>query len=172
MIFYIVTDGEWDSSIENIVISILTFSGFITSIFIAPFIVGFLTRKNEHTIQYSNYFIQVTWVILMSILVGGSLMALGSIAIGSIVTLFDLQTWMDRNHLFENWAIIALSIIAPFYALAHLPHRQDYDKPTFIENRFFYFILRNIATPFICIYFLILYAYSAKVLLNFSDWPK
>jgi hypothetical protein len=29
-----------------------------------------------------------------------------------------------------------------------------------------------VATPFIYIYFLILYAYTAKVLMNFSDWPK
>ena len=33
-------------------------------------------------------------------------------------------------------------------------------------------MIRFIATPFIVLYFIILYAYSAKVLLNFQDWPK
>ena len=39
-------------------------------------------------------------------------------------------------------------------------------------NRFFSFLIRYIAVPFIFVYFLILYAYSAKVLMNFQDWPK
>lgn len=39
-------------------------------------------------------------------------------------------------------------------------------------NRFFSFLIRYLATPAVYIYFLILYAYSAKVLLNFNDWPK
>lgn len=39
-------------------------------------------------------------------------------------------------------------------------------------NRFFSFLVRYIAIPFICIYFIILYAYSVKVLMNFSHWPK
>jgi uncharacterized membrane protein YiaA len=39
-------------------------------------------------------------------------------------------------------------------------------------NKFFSFLIRFVATPFIYIYFFILYAYTVKVLLNFSDWPK
>lgn len=45
-------------------------------------------------------------------------------------------------------------------------------KSQFEINRFFSFLIRYLATPAVYIYFIILYAYSIKVLLNFSDWPK
>jgi hypothetical protein len=33
-------------------------------------------------------------------------------------------------------------------------------------------LIKYIATPFIYVYFIILYAYTIKVLSNFGDWPK
>lgn len=43
---------------------------------------------------------------------------------------------------------------------------------TFEIHSFFAFLIKFVATPFIFLYFAILYAYTVKVLLNFSDWPK
>ena len=71
-----------------------------------------------------------------------------------------------------NWAIISLSLIAPLYALIHLPVKNDYAKSLYTENRFFSFLVRYVATPFIYIYFIILYAYSVKVLAHFNEWPN
>lgn len=114
----------------------------------------------------------MSWVVLMSVVVGGVLMLLGSIAIASVLALFDIEAWIDEGDLFGNWAVVSLTLTAPLYALASLPYARDYETKTFIQNKFFSFIIRYIATPFIFVYFLILYAYSAKVLMNFSDWPK
>ena len=108
----------------------------------------------------------------MSAIVGGAFLALGSIAIASVSALFDLSAIVRDFHIYENWMITALSLVAPLYALTHLPHTADIDQKSYDTNRFFSFLVRYVATPFIVLYFLILYAYSVKVLLNFHEWPK
>ena len=109
----------------------------------------------------------------MTLVVGGALMALGTIAIGSVSALFDVvRNWSDLGKLYVNWAVISLALVAPLYALVQLPQAGEYEKSSFEKNRFFSFLVRYVATPFIYVYFLILYAYTAKVLMNFSDWPK
>lgn len=108
----------------------------------------------------------------MSAIVGGSLMALGSIAIASISALFDLSDIVQKYHIFENWSIVTFALITPLYGLLHIPRVQEIEKKNYDINRFFSFLIRFIATPFIVIYFIILYAYSVKVLMNFQDWPK
>lgn len=108
----------------------------------------------------------------MSAIVGGSLIALGFIAIASVLALFDITNLVDDTKLYGNWATFALALVTPFYSLLSLPHLREIDKKTYEINRFFSFLIRYIAVPFIFIYFLILYAYSAKVLMNFQDWPK
>ena len=79
---------------------------------------------------------------------------------------------MSESKLIGNWAVFALTLIAPFYALISLPIRETLDTKKYEINRFFSFLIRYLAIPAIFVYFTILYAYSAKVLLNFSEWPK
>jgi len=38
----------------------------------------------------------MSWVVLMSVVVGGVLMLLGSIAIASVLALFDIEAWIDE----------------------------------------------------------------------------
>jgi hypothetical protein len=57
----------------------------------------------------------------MSVVVGGVLMLLGSIAIASVIALFDID-WTYTSYLYGNWAVFALSLTAPLYALSSLPH--------------------------------------------------
>ncbi len=45
-------------------------------------------------------------------------------------------------------------------------------KDTIEKNTFFKFLVKYIGIPFIYLYFFILYAYTAKVLMNLSEWPK
>jgi len=68
--------------------------------------------------------------------------------------------------------IISLSIITPIFALCKIPEKESFNEDNFIENAFFSFLVKYIAIPFIYVYFIILYVYSTKVLLNFKDWPK
>ena len=171
--FYFTTVDLYDASTELVTYIVLTLSGFIAAVFSAPFLIWFITRREERVSHFYNYFVQIAWVFLMALVVGGSLMALGAIAIASVSALFDIvRNWSELDKLYGNWAVISLSIIAPLYALIQLPWASDYEKSSFEKNRFFSFLVRYVATPFIYIYFLILYAYTAKVLANFSDWPK
>lgn len=156
---------------EHFIYFLLHLVGFIAWIFFAPYLLRRIQKERE-IIQYTNYFTHVTWAFLMAVLVGGAVMALGSIAIGAIGTLFDLNTHINEWKLYENWATAAGALIAPLYGLMHLPKIEEIHDKEYTTDIFFAFIIRFIAIPFIFLYFCILYAYSIKVLLNISDWPK
>lgn len=53
-----------------------------------------------------------------------------------------------------------------------MPSKATFDSSKYSETAFFSFLAKFVAIPFVTVYFLILYAYSAKVLANFSEWPK
>jgi hypothetical protein len=171
-VFYLSLEGLYDSNIENITYIILTLSGFFALVFVAPFVMGYYRQKTEDTIHFSNYFTQIAWTLLMSVVVGAALNMLGFIAIWAVTALFELGDIISEETLLQHWAVFALSFVAPLYGLIHLPIKKKYETSTYTKNGFFAFLVKYIATPFIYIYFLILYAYSAKVLFNFSDWPK
>lgn len=123
--------------------------------------------------EYSNYFTQVAWTKLMASIVGISVLLLGFIAIGSVITLFDLSEVLKReDKLFAIWATISVSLIAPIYALIHFPEARAGSRDEYDTNRFFSFLVRFVGIPFIFLYFAILYAYSVRVLLHFQEWPK
>jgi hypothetical protein len=164
--------GIYDANIEIVTYIGLSLSGFIAFLFVAPFLQSYLWKTQEIDTHFYNYFILVSWVFLMSIVAGLAILALGFTAIASVMALFDINTIVNEWKLYANWAIVSLSLIAPLYGLIHLPTKSEYTKSLYTENRFFSFLVRYVATPFIYIYFIILYAYSFKVLSNFSDWPK
>jgi Domain of unknown function (DUF4153) len=170
LFYYTLTSiNEW--SVEIVTYIVLSLSGFVAFVFVAPFFLS-LWKKRENNPFFYNYFTAVSWTFLMSAIIGLSLLALGFIAISSVLALFDIAELVDEWKLFGNWAVISLALIAPLYGLIHLPETDEYEKEEYTDNKFFSFLIRYIATPFIYIYFIILYAYTAKVLLNFSDWPK
>ncbi len=157
--------------IDSVTFSILHLVGFISFLFFAPYLRN-LMMNNEHTAEYTNHFTRVAWTLLMSGIVGAAIYVLGAIAIASVTELFNLSGFTNDYNLYENWAIIAFPFIAPLYGLIHLPTRNSLDKKSYETNRFFSFLVRYVATPFIILYFIILYAYSVKVLANFQEWPK
>ncbi len=161
--------SEW--RMESVSYFLLHLTGFLSLLFFAPYITRIL-QWEEKSIEYTNYFSRVAWMILMSMIVWLSLLLLGFIAIGSVTALFDLSSYSWNDKLYGNWAIISLALIAPLYALIHIPEASTIEKRSYEINRFFSFLIRYIATPAIYIYFTILYAYSIKVLMNFGDWPK
>ncbi len=160
---------RWD--FESTISLILHLSGFIGCIFIAPYITDFV-QKRENEITYTNYFSMTSWALFMSAIVGISLFILGAIGITSVIELFDLQSLVDEDKIISNWVVIALALVAPLYALVHLPKIHELNTQDFQTNKFFWFLIRFVGVPFISLYFLILYAYSVRVLINFSDWPK
>ena len=171
-LFYLSLYNIYDPTLETITYITLTLFGFISFVFVAPFLKSYFDNSWENIVHFYNYFILISWMFLMAVIVGGSVMALGSIAIGSVLALFDIADLIDEWKLFANWAIISLVLVAPIYAMIHIPAHSDFEKNKYEENRFFSFLVRFVATPFIYIYFIILYTYTLKVLINFSEWPK
>jgi hypothetical protein len=88
-----------------------------------------------------------------------------------VFSLFDLKDILSYK-IYSDWIIIACSFLAPVFALTQLPAHDSFLEDHFNENVFFSFLVKYIAIPFISLYFIILYTYSAKVLVNFSEWPK
>ncbi len=156
---------------EDFLYFILHLVGFIAWIFFAPYLLR-REQTEKDVIQYTNYFTQVAWAFLMSGLVGGAVMALGSIAIGAVGILFDLNTLVNDWKMYENWAVAAIALAGPLYGLMHLPRREEVTGREYDTDKFFAFVLRFIVIPFVALYFCILYAYSVKVLMNISAWPK
>ncbi len=144
---------------------------FIAFLFFAPYARA-LVHGTTNTCEYTNYFSRMAWTLLMSMIVGISLLALGFIAISSVIALFDLSSLISESKFYGNWATMSLVLIAPLYFLTQIPLRDSINTRSFDVNKFFSFLVRFVAIPFIYIYFFILYAYTVKVLMNFSDWPK
>ncbi len=168
--FYYTLDGYAFESVESIVFICLTLTGFLSLLFVAPFVRRLVTRKYDQDVYY-GYFYRTSLVFLFSVIAGGAMMLLGSIAIGSVFALFDLDM-LDENKIFMYWMIFSSTLFSPLFALSHVPKKETFTKASVTENKFFTFLIKYIGVPFIYIYFLILYAYSIKVLMNFSDWPK
>lgn len=110
-------------------------------------------------------------IFLIAFILGGVLFTLWNIALAAVDALFDLA-FISNFDLHETWGIFALIFLTPLFALTQMPDRESYRENHFNENQFFSFLIKYIATPFIYLYFIILYAYSLKVLINFWEWPK
>ena len=86
--------------------------------------------------------------------------------------LFNLSGNFFHGKVYAYWATIGISLIAPLYALIHFPDPKEIKQDSYYTNRFFSFLVRFVGVPFILIYFVILYAYSVRVLSNFHEWPN
>ena len=166
---YTIIDIWADWFFESFIYLWLHLTWFISFVFFAPYILSYF-NTNRGEIEYSNYFSLTSWAFLMSGIVGVSVLLLWFIAIGSIIALFDIS--VSEWKAFWYWAVFALVFCAPLYWLMHFPMVSNIDKSNFEINRFFSFLIRYIGVPFIYIYFIILYAYSIKVVMNFWDWPN
>lgn len=168
VLFFIWFNTDLDS-FENIVFFILTLTWIISFLFFAPYIKNIKEKKLEQNIYYT-YFYRFSTIFLVSFILGWLLVLLWNIAIFATFELFDIS--YNDYKIIANWMVTALCLITPTYALIQVPKKEEYNNSYFNENIFFSFLIKYIAIPFIYVYFIILYAYSIKVLSNFWDWPK
>ena len=168
-LFYLFLSADL-GSFENIVFFILTLFGVSVFLFIAPYTKHLKTLWHQAE-SYYVYFYRVAVVFFLSFIVGGALALLGNIAIATVRTLFDLG-YSFSGDFHGYWTALSLAFLTPIFALTQLPKAHEFEENYFNENAFFNFLIRYIVIPFVYVYFFILYAYSAKVLMNFSDWPK
>jgi hypothetical protein len=92
----------------------------------------------------------------------------------SFIAIYAVQTLFDYNYqeIYMHVAAFSFIIIAAFFGLNEIPKKENFEGYYFNENHFSTFLVKYLAIPFIFTYFVILYAYCVKVLMNFSDWPK
>ncbi len=174
ILFYIWFSNT-SADFENFVFFFLSLTGIVSLLFFAPYLKNILplTSKTEGAVKQSifyTYFYNIAVVILISWIFAWVLFGLGSIWIAAVDTLFNLN--IDQKYTYWNWSIISLALIAPLFALTQIPQKESFTQNHFNENMFFSFLIKYVAIPFISLYFLILYAYSVKVLSDFGDWPK
>lgn len=169
LLFYVFFQNTFDN-IDNIIFFLLSITGIIWFLFFAPYVKNILQWNWKQSIYYT-YFYNISVIILTSSILGWVLFWLWAIWITAVHQLFDLS-WYFTNDIYWDWAIISLWIITPLFALIKIPKKREFTSNYFNENAFFSFLIKYIAIPFIYIYFIILYVYSAKVLMNFWDWPK
>ena len=173
-IWFFFTFTSDTDNIENIIFFILSLIWIISYLFFAPYAATSLplgeTEWGPKQSVFYTYFYNISVVILITFILGWVMFALWAIWIWAVDALFDLHISWEKTY--GNWAILSLAIIAPLFALTQIPKKKEFRENHFNENMFFSFLTKFVAIPFITIYFLILYAYSIKVLMNFGDWPK
>ncbi len=158
--------------VEEMTYIVITFIWVISFIFISSFLKRISKKDTEFNNKYYSFFNEITSKILMSIIVWVALMLLWFIAFWSLFALFDLKNLLDEENTFWSWAAFSLSLFAPIYFLYQVWLSSNNLIKKIKENKFYSFLNNYLALPFIIIYFVILYAYSFKVLLNFQDWPQ
>lgn len=158
------------NSFDNMTFFILTLLWIISLLFFAPFLKKLILKEDVQG-NYYSYFYNTSVVFLISTILWWILFVLWNIWISAIFELFDLK-WIVDSKIYGDWDIIALSFITPIFALTKLPQKESFNESLFTQNVFYSFLVKYIAIPFIYIYFIILYAYSIKVLLNFKAWPN
>ncbi len=169
ILFFFSFNSNMDS-FENIIFFLLSMFGIIWFLFFAPYLKNIISNNGKQSVYYA-YFYKIATLVLISYILGWVLFAWWAIAITTIETLFWLGSIIDGK-IYGDWAIISLSIFTPLFTLNKIPSSSDFTKDSLTENAFFSILIKYVAVPFVMIYFIILYAYSIKVLLSFWDWPK
>ena len=151
----------------------LTSLGVIAFVFISPFI----SKLRAKILSQNEFYIAAYALIiktLMSAIVGLAVMFLGFIAFSAIFTLFDIE-FIDRGNWYSYWAAFSLVLFASVFFLVNLPFVKKEaleDLREIQANKFYSFLINYVGLPAIFIYFLILYVYTIKVLIHFSEWPQ
>lgn len=158
---------------EIVVYLVLTSLGVISFVFIAAFVNKLKTKSlSQREFYIATYALVIK--TLMSVIVGLVTMTLGFIALSATFVLFDI-TNIDEANWFGYWSAFSLSLFAPLFFLINLPSVQEGESRDLSDiraNKFYSFLINYVGIGAIAIYFLILYSYTIKVLMHFSEWPQ
>jgi hypothetical protein len=156
----------FDISNTNTLSLVLGFVGVLALLFFAPY----LTKLTVPNRLYYQYFLHISQVFLFGLVLGGLLFGLGALAIFAVELLFDVGGTFLEDFV-SNWAIIALSFLTPLVCLMKLPKNPRKEEEAFTLDTFTTIIIKYVLTSFVFLYFIILYAYTIKVLVHFSQRP-
>ncbi len=162
--YYLLPDMEGASEAFYIRHAMWTF-GFVLVLTFIPFLFQKQRSALKHFWDYNRKLIIA--VVLTGIWVL-ALMAGISAALGAIDFLFELR--IDEKVYASLWVCL-IGIFSPLFFLARLPENlhtlasnKDYPKEVRLFSQF-------ALVPLVTVYFLILYAYTAKIVILF-DWPE
>lgn len=164
LVFYIFLWVTPFETIETVVYIILMTMMSVSLIYISPFFWEPNAKNNE---AYFSYFYEQSKHLILSGIVWLASLLLGFIAIGSTFALFDLS-WTYESDIYAYWMIFSLVLYMPIYFLYQCGEKAPRSSSLHV---FISFLVRYIGVPSVYIYFIILYSYTAKVLMNFSEWP-
>ncbi len=143
----------------------LTLFWIFCYLFIAPFLNKNI--KNLDQDVYYTYFFNFSLVYLKSFVFWVLIQILLYLTIFSFFTLFDIS----YNKIYLDLTITAIALFSPIFWLTQIPQKEKIWNKHLNENVFFTFITKYVAIPFIIVFFIILYSYTVKVLLNITKWP-
>jgi len=125
-------------------------------------------------VRYDNFFKSVVSNIFLAAGISIVVFLLGNLAIWSVGQLFDFY---DNFQLFDFyrlnawWSLFSVTLFSSYYVLANFPYYDKQNTENHTLTKAENFLIKNIGVPFVVLYFVILYAYSARVLMNFWNWP-
>lgn len=149
------------SSFEFFSTTLLQLLAFFGSIFWISY------QHSENDEFFYNNFLKIISSLLLALLLGLTSGILGWIAIMGTLALFELD--YDFWRYAGVWWTISIAFIAPVYALTNFPKQNEIPTNFFEKYTIWEFFTKFLFVPFSIIYFVILYLYSVKVLINFSE---
>lgn len=166
LIFYFKLDDNLSNQ-ENLIFIVIILVGLFSLIFLFPFYRKIFQRKlNIKDFYFFSYkFIKNS---IIAIAIGLIVLILGFIALFSIFSLFNIYNF---NELYSVWFSFSLFFLTPFLFLTELSF-ENLNRMIDEENKLFQFLIKYISLPAVIVYFIILYAYTIKVLLNFAELPQ
>ncbi len=143
--------------------STLLLGGVSLLLMAAPFI---NRHSDNQTFCYFNYTLAMsTSFALLATLV----LCLGAVAcLASIEYLFDIKI---ASRLYSDIWLIGACFFAPFYILSRVHESADLSKHMIATPKGISFVITYILLPLMFLYFLILYAYGLKILIQW-DLPR
>lgn len=142
---------------------ILWLAGAFTLVTFSPFIKKF----TDNSLNFWYYNQRIFYAFLATFIYSATIFIGLSIALLSVNFLFDLD--IDSVRWVELWVVIA-GVFSTTFILSRYPHIQASEENTPYPSElklFTYYVL----VPLVSIYFLILYSYTAKIILTW-EWPK
>ncbi len=152
---------------ESFIYIATTIALVLAAIFVTPFAKKIAERKARQR-EFYIFGYKIFINIIKSAVVGITTLLMGFIAFWAVDLLFDVKF----GDVYKYWAAFALTLLAPIFFLSNLPGVFVDTSEQIKENKFYAFLVKYVALPAIAIYFVILYVYTAKVLVNFSQWPQ
>lgn len=129
--------------------------------------VPFLQKKEENNLQLWSYN-QKYWTHLIVTFFSGIILFAGlSLAVFALDKLFGID--IDEKIYMQIW-ILVVGVFGTTFFLSQFP-RPLKEKKSLTPPFFIAFVTKFILTPLVALYFLILYAYTAKIIFTWT-WPS